>query len=138
MRRRRRATVVTAIMASIPRLWPDRPRQPPAHCDLGQPIARIVEDKDASPAERAIRGINSGVYAFALDGLFDALRGLRSDNAQGEYYLPDLVGVFRRRGLGGGECDGDGGTPDEIQGVNSRTNLAAGEPHRDDRPKTPR
>ena len=54
-------------------------------------IAAIVEHKDASPAERAIREINSGIYAFDLAPLFDALRQIGSANAQGEYYLPDLV-----------------------------------------------
>jgi bifunctional N-acetylglucosamine-1-phosphate-uridyltransferase/glucosamine-1-phosphate-acetyltransferase GlmU-like protein len=54
-------------------------------------IARIVEERDASASERAIKEINSGIYAFSLDGLFDALRKLATDNAQGEYYLTDLV-----------------------------------------------
>ena len=46
-------------------------------------------------AEREIREINAGIYAFALDGLFDAVRGIGAENAQGEYYLPDLVGDLR-------------------------------------------
>ena len=58
-------------------------------------IVRSVEEKDATPAERAIREINSGIYAFALDGLFDAIRGIAAQNAQGEYYLPDLIEIFR-------------------------------------------
>ena len=61
----------------------------------GEQIARIVEEKDATPAERAIREINSGIYAFALDGLFDAVRSIAAENAQGEYYLPDLVAIYR-------------------------------------------
>ncbi len=64
----------------------------------GEQIARIVEEKDASPAERTIREINSGIYAFSLDGLFDAVRGIASHNAQSEYYLPDLVAIYRQRG----------------------------------------
>src|SRR5580765_2648327 len=66
--------------------------------DEGGRIARIVEERDASASERAIKEINSGIYAFSLDGLFDALRKLATDNAQGEYYLTDLVAEFRRRG----------------------------------------
>ena len=43
--------------------------------------------------------INAGIYAFDLAPLFDALRGIASQNAQGEFYLTDLVGIYRRRGL---------------------------------------
>ena len=53
-------------------------------------IARIAEERDASPSERAIREINAGVYAFDLEPLFPALRSIASQNAQGEYYLTDL------------------------------------------------
>jgi bifunctional UDP-N-acetylglucosamine pyrophosphorylase/glucosamine-1-phosphate N-acetyltransferase len=89
----------------------------------GQEIARIVEERDASPADRAIHEINAGIYAFALDGLFEALRGIASENAQGEYYLPDIVALYRKRGL-----DVETLTvkdADEIRGINSRLELAA-------------
>ena len=49
--------------------------------------------------QRQIREINSGIYAFDVAVLFDALRQSRSANAQGEYYLPDLVAIYRARGL---------------------------------------
>ena len=62
-------------------------------------VARIVEERDASPAERQIREINSGIYAFDMAPLFEALRGIASQNAQGEYYLTDLVAIYRRRKL---------------------------------------
>ena len=65
----------------------------------GGQIAAIVEHKDASPAEREIHEINSGIYAFDLAPLFDALHEIGSANAQGEYYLPDLVRIYRRRVL---------------------------------------
>ena len=58
--------------------------------DRSGKIVRIVEERDASGEERAIREINSGIYAFALATLFEALDGLAADNAQGEYYLTDL------------------------------------------------
>ncbi len=48
-------------------------------------IVRIVEERDASPAERQIREINSGIYAFDLEPLFEALQSIASQNAQGEY-----------------------------------------------------
>ena len=66
----------------------------------GEQIARIVEERDATPSERNIREINSGIYAFALEGLFDAVRSIATENAQREYYLPDLVAIFRQRGRG--------------------------------------
>jgi len=89
----------------------------------GEQLARIVEEKDASPDERAIREINSGIYAFALGGLFEALRGIAAENAQHEHYLPDLVAIYRRRGRGVETMTV--AKSGEIQGVNSRSDLAA-------------
>jgi bifunctional UDP-N-acetylglucosamine pyrophosphorylase/glucosamine-1-phosphate N-acetyltransferase len=88
----------------------------------GEAIARIVEDRDASAEERAIREINAGVYAFELDGMFDALRAIAADNAQGEYYLPDLVAMFRSAGRVVETVTVE--DADEILGVNSRSELA--------------
>jgi bifunctional UDP-N-acetylglucosamine pyrophosphorylase/glucosamine-1-phosphate N-acetyltransferase len=85
-------------------------------------IARIVEERDASPAERQIKEINSGIYAFDLAPLFDALRGIASQNAQGEFYLTDLVAIYRRRKLVVETLTVD--NPEEIRGINSRTELA--------------
>jgi len=85
-------------------------------------IARIVEERDASPAERQIKEINSGIYAFDLKPLFDALRGIASQNAQGEYYLTDLIAIYRRRKLAVETLLVD--NPQEIRGINSRTELA--------------
>jgi len=86
-------------------------------------IARIVEERDASPAEREIQEVNGGIYAFELDGLFDALKAIATDNAQNEYYLPDLVAIFRARGQAVETIT----VPriEEIQGINSRRELAA-------------
>jgi bifunctional UDP-N-acetylglucosamine pyrophosphorylase/glucosamine-1-phosphate N-acetyltransferase len=86
-------------------------------------IASIVEHKDASSVEREIREINSGVYAFDIAPLFDALREIGSSNAQGEYYLPDLVKIYRSRGLTVETVTLE--DPREILGVNSRKELAA-------------
>jgi bifunctional UDP-N-acetylglucosamine pyrophosphorylase/glucosamine-1-phosphate N-acetyltransferase len=88
----------------------------------GDQIARIVEEKDASPAERAIAEINSGIYAFALKGLFDAVRGIASENAQREYYLPDLIAIYRRQGRTVETLQVDA---NEIRGINGRGELAA-------------
>jgi bifunctional UDP-N-acetylglucosamine pyrophosphorylase/glucosamine-1-phosphate N-acetyltransferase len=89
----------------------------------GQTIARIVEEKDASSAERSINEINSGIYAFELDGLFEAVRSIAAENAQGEYYLPDLVDIYRRRGRVVETMTVP--NPTEILGINSRRELAA-------------
>ena len=88
----------------------------------GDRITRIVEERDASAAEREIREINSGIYAFALDGLFDAVKSIATANAQQEYYLPDLVAIYRRAGRVVETVTVS--NPNEIRGINSRTELA--------------
>ena len=85
-------------------------------------IVRIVEERDASPAQRQIKEINSGIYAFDLAPLFDALRGISSKNAQGEYYLTDLIALYRRRKMVVDTILVD--DPAEIRGINSRSELA--------------
>jgi bifunctional UDP-N-acetylglucosamine pyrophosphorylase/glucosamine-1-phosphate N-acetyltransferase len=85
-------------------------------------ITAIVEHKDATPAEREIDEINSGIYAFALEPLFAALATIGSTNAQGEYYLPDLVRIYRERGLRVETVLLEDSR--EILGVNSRRELA--------------
>lgn len=85
-------------------------------------LQRIVEHRDASPAEREIREINSGVYAFDLATLFDALAEVGAANAQGEYYLPDLVAIHRRAGRPVDAVILD--DADEIRGINTRAELA--------------
>jgi bifunctional UDP-N-acetylglucosamine pyrophosphorylase/glucosamine-1-phosphate N-acetyltransferase len=84
-------------------------------------ISKIVEERDASAAERSVREINAGIYAFDLAPLFDSLRSIASQNAQGEFYLTDLIGIYRRRGLVVETVLAE--NPDEIRGVNSRTEL---------------
>jgi bifunctional UDP-N-acetylglucosamine pyrophosphorylase/glucosamine-1-phosphate N-acetyltransferase len=89
----------------------------------GREIARIVEEKDAGDMERQIREINSGIYAFQLEGLFEAVRTIGSGNAQREYYLPDLVAIYRADGR---RVETQTvAHPEEIQGINSRVELAA-------------
>src|SRR6187551_1989819 len=108
------ATVVTAVV--------ERPYGYGRIVRLDGQIARIVEERDASPAERQIREINSGIYAFDLAPLFDALRGIASQNAQGEFYLTDLVSIYRRRKLQVETHMVE--NAEEIRGINSRTELA--------------
>ena len=67
-------------------------------------VERVVEAKaagDASAEELAIREINAGTYAFDAAPLAAALAGLSNDNAQGEYYLPDVFPALREAGHAG-------------------------------------
>ena len=88
-------------------------------------VARIVEEKDASPEERAVEEINTGVLAAPASRLRGWLAALRADNAQGEYYLTDCVGAAAREG-----CAVEAviaGTPAEVLGVNDKLQLAEAE-----------
>jgi bifunctional UDP-N-acetylglucosamine pyrophosphorylase/glucosamine-1-phosphate N-acetyltransferase len=85
-------------------------------------VVRIVEAKDASDDEKRINEVNAGIYVFDAEGLFDNLRNLSTDNAQGEYYLTDLLAVLRDAGKRVGAMIVD--DPIEAVGVNSRSDLA--------------
>lgn len=61
-------------------------------------VTAIVEEKDSSAEEKLINEINTGTYVFDGEGLFDSLRKIGNQNAQGEYYLPDLVKLYRNSG----------------------------------------
>ena len=108
------ATVVTAVI--------ERPYGYGRIIRTDGQIARIVEERDASPAERQVREINSGIYAFDLEPLFETLRSIAAKNAQGEYYLTDLVSIYRKRKLPVETLIVD--DPGEVRGVNSRSELA--------------
>jgi len=82
----------------------------------------IVEERDASEKEKQIREINAGIYAASARFLFDALKGLSNRNQQGEYYLPDVVGVALKNGQTVGTVHAE--DPREILGINSREELA--------------
>ena len=61
-------------------------------------VEKIVEFKDATPEEREVREVNTGIYAFNNEALFEGLKLLKNDNAQHEYYITDLVEILQ--GLG--------------------------------------
>lgn len=90
----------------------------------GEALERIVEYKDATEAERAIRLCNSGVICADTALLLDLVAALGNDNAAGEYYLTDVVELARKRGLSAGVviCD-----EAETMGVNTRAQLAEAE-----------
>jgi bifunctional UDP-N-acetylglucosamine pyrophosphorylase/glucosamine-1-phosphate N-acetyltransferase len=85
-------------------------------------ITAIVEEKDATDEERTIDEINSGIYAFELAPLFDALKSIGASNAQNEYYLPDLVRIYHARGARVETLVLDDAR--EVLGINSRKELA--------------
>jgi bifunctional UDP-N-acetylglucosamine pyrophosphorylase/glucosamine-1-phosphate N-acetyltransferase len=85
-------------------------------------VLRIVEHKDASDAERGIDEVNSGMYAFEVPALVRALAGLTTDNAQGEQYLTDVIGILRDEGQPVSATIVE--DPVEILGVNDRVQLA--------------
>lgn len=84
-------------------------------------FVKIVEDKDCTPEEKAVRELNAGVYLFRAPELFEALSHLRCDNAQGEYYLTDVPGWLLERGGKVGICSSC--TPEEMLGVNTPAQL---------------
>jgi bifunctional UDP-N-acetylglucosamine pyrophosphorylase/glucosamine-1-phosphate N-acetyltransferase len=88
----------------------------------GGEVERVVEHKDASEAERAVGEIASGVYAFDHTLLRDAVGRLSSDNAQGEEYLPEVIGIAVADGRRVAAVTVDAA---ETAGVNDRVQLAA-------------
>lgn len=89
--------------------------------DQGGNLLKIVEQKDATEQEKQIQEINSGVYCFKGKDLVDALSKLTNDNAQGEYYLTDVIEIMKKDHLIAGvynTCEED------IKAVNSKRELA--------------
>ncbi|HWJ59945.1 MAG TPA: bifunctional UDP-N-acetylglucosamine diphosphorylase/glucosamine-1-phosphate N-acetyltransferase GlmU, partial [Sphingomicrobium sp.] len=87
----------------------------------GDRIAKMVEYKDATEEERAVRLCNSGMMAVRAKDLFRWLGEVGNDNAAGEYYLPDIVNIAAAEGRDAVVIEGD---PYETAGVNSRAELA--------------
>jgi bifunctional UDP-N-acetylglucosamine pyrophosphorylase/glucosamine-1-phosphate N-acetyltransferase len=85
-------------------------------------VAGVVEARDATPQQLEVREINTSVYAFSGPHLFRALRDLRPDNAQGELYLTDVIGLLRSAGETVAALVSP--DPDVVLGVNTRVELA--------------
>jgi bifunctional UDP-N-acetylglucosamine pyrophosphorylase/glucosamine-1-phosphate N-acetyltransferase len=85
-------------------------------------VTAIVEQKDADDSQLAVREINSGVFAFDVVALREALGRITTDNAQGEEYLTDVLGLHVAKGLAVAAVVAT--DPDEILGVNDRAQLA--------------
>lgn len=88
-------------------------------------VARVVEQRDASEAERAIDEVNTSIYCFRHALLAPALRRIDDDNDQGEYYLTDVIGVLHDAGYLVASLVCDDAT--EALGVNDRSQLAVAE-----------
>lgn len=86
---------------------------------------RIVEEKDATETERAIREINSGIYCFEFQPLLEATVQLTPENAQAEFYLTDALEIIRKAGGSVGLCPHE--VPEEVLGINNRRELAEAE-----------
>jgi bifunctional N-acetylglucosamine-1-phosphate-uridyltransferase/glucosamine-1-phosphate-acetyltransferase GlmU-like protein len=82
---------------------------------------KIVEDKDCTADEKAIEELNTGLYVFEADKLLPALKKLKNNNAQGEYYLTDVPAILRAEGATIGICALELGS--EIIGVNTVEQL---------------
>jgi bifunctional UDP-N-acetylglucosamine pyrophosphorylase / glucosamine-1-phosphate N-acetyltransferase len=86
-------------------------------------VTSIVEHKDATPHQRAIRVINSGIYCFRADLLWKHLPEVQPNNASGEYYLTDMAAILQAHGHRVEHMHVD--DPSELLGINTRIELAA-------------
>lgn len=102
--------------------------QPPAYGrivrDADSRFLQIVEDKDCTPEQRLIKEVNPGFYCFNIPRLLYALDHLKSDNAQGEYYLTDVPMILREAGDSIGTVSH--ADYEELQGFNTRSEIARG------------
>ena len=107
------ATVLTATL--------DRPYGYGRIVRRGGQLAEIVEEADATPEQRALREVNSGIYAFDLAPLFPALRSVPEAGPGKERYLPGILARYREQGL---TIETVIAADHEIRGINSRHELA--------------
>jgi bifunctional UDP-N-acetylglucosamine pyrophosphorylase/glucosamine-1-phosphate N-acetyltransferase len=84
-------------------------------------VVEVVEERDCDDDQRGIGEINAGVYAFRAKDLIDALGDVSNDNAQGEYYLTDVIGILVGRGQ---RLQPVEATPQEVIGINSQDQLS--------------
>ena len=89
--------------------------------DIDGRVTEIVEEKDATDEQRKIKEINSGIYCFDIEELLSAIKEIKPNNAQGEYYLTDVIKIMSNKGLKTGAIIVEDNT--EILGVNDRIQL---------------
>lgn len=112
------ATVLTAIM-------PDPTGYGRVIRDQAGSVLKIVEQKDATPGELASQEVNTGIYCFESEALFSALDGITCENAQGEYYLTDVIGILVAKAAKVWAATAEDYR--ETLGINSRLQLAEAE-----------
>ena len=88
-------------------------------------VLKIVEHKDATAEERQVKEVNSGIYCFETKALFSSLKKVTNDNAQGEYYLPDVLEILQKQGEKIWAVAAD--DYESTLGINSRLQLAGAE-----------
>jgi len=93
--------------------------------DAAGAVTAIVEDKDATPVQRAINEINTGLMVVPAGGIRRWVEGLRDENKQGEFYLTDVIAMAVGEGLP--VVGVPVVHPDEVSGINDRAQLAAAE-----------
>lgn len=113
-----RATVLTAIM-------PDATGYGRIIRTADGSVQKIVEHKDATEEERQVKEVNSGIYCFEAKALFESLKKVTNDNAQGEYYLPDVLEILQKQGEKIWAVAAD--DYESTLGINSRQQLAGAE-----------
>ena len=113
-----KATVLTAIM-------PDATGYGRIIRTATGTVEKIVEHKDATEAERKVQEVNSGIYCFEAQDLFQALSEVTCDNAQGEYYLPDVLEILCNKGEKIWAVAAD--DYESTLGINSRVQLSGAE-----------
>ncbi len=115
---RERSAALTVLTATLP----DPSGYGRIERDREGRLIRVVEEADASPVQKTIREINTGFYAAEPSFLFPALEEIKTDNAQKEYYLTDLVEVALERGAR--IQTEEVLDVEEVLGINSRADLA--------------
>ena len=113
-----KATVLTAIM-------PDATGYGRIIRTADGSVQKIVEHKDATEEERQVKEVNSGIYCFEAKALFESLKKVTNDNAQGEYYLPDVLEILQKQGEKIWAVAAD--DYESTLGINSRQQLAGAE-----------
>ena len=88
--------------------------------DNNNEVVRIVEHKDCNEKEIAVKEVNSGMYCFDIEALYSSLDKIKNDNAQGEYYLTDVIQIIKEEGKKVGAIPV---AFEETLGVNSRVQL---------------
>ncbi len=89
---------------------------------LSNDLEKIIEEKDATEAEKSVKEVNTGTYVFQSPSVFSYLKTLKNDNAQKEYYLPDLIKIYNANGYKTGVLALSNSL--ESTGINSPEDLA--------------